>query len=96
MQSYKSMGRALTRDAQAACDFSFSTSKFSPFFHGASVTAELARTPINAGVTVRVPPNPASIAEFEPLGTLFALTRYLATFKISHNANRPEFPHSPR
>jgi hypothetical protein len=47
------------------------------------------------GVTVRVPPNPASIAEFEPLGTLFALTRYLATSKISHNANRPEFPHSP-
>ena len=23
----------LTRDAQAACDFSFSMSKFSPFFH---------------------------------------------------------------
>jgi len=47
------------------------------------------------GVTVRVPPNPASIAEFEPLGTRFALTRYLATSKISHNANRLEFPHSP-
>jgi hypothetical protein len=32
---------------------------------------------------VPVPPNPASIAEFEPLGTLFALTRYLPTSKIS-------------
>ena len=45
---------------------------------------------------VPVPPNPASIAEFEPLGTLFALTRYLPTFKISHNANRLWFPHSLR
>ena len=34
------------------------------------------------GVTVRVPPNPASIEEFEPLGTLFALTRYRAKSKI--------------
>jgi hypothetical protein len=25
-----------TRDAQAACDFSFSASKFSPFFHSAA------------------------------------------------------------
>ena len=45
---------------------------------------------------VPVPPNPASIAEFEPLGTLFALTRYLPTSKISHNANRLWFPHSLR
>jgi len=31
------MERALTRDAQAACDFSFSTSKFSPFFMAGTI-----------------------------------------------------------
>ena len=30
-----------TRDAQAACDFSFSGSKFSPFFHRVSVMAAI-------------------------------------------------------
>ena len=35
--------RARTRDAQAACDFSFSTSKFSPFFHSVSVMAAILR-----------------------------------------------------
>src|SRR5215469_5214741 len=37
------MDRARTRDAQAACDFSFSTSKFSPFFHRVSVRAAILR-----------------------------------------------------
>src|SRR6266581_7684674 len=37
------MERALTRDAQAACDFSFSTSKFSPFFHRVNVMAAILR-----------------------------------------------------
>ena len=33
----------LTRDAQAACDFSFSMSKFSPFFHSVRVMAAILR-----------------------------------------------------
>jgi hypothetical protein len=37
------MERALTQDAQAACDFSFSTSKFSPFFHRVNVMAAILR-----------------------------------------------------
>ena len=32
-----------TRDAQAACDFSFSGSKFSPFFQSVSVMAAILR-----------------------------------------------------
>ena len=32
-----------TGDAQAACDFSFATSKFSPFFHRVSVMAAILR-----------------------------------------------------
>jgi hypothetical protein len=37
------MDRARTGDAQAACDFSFSTLKFSPFFHSVSVMAAILR-----------------------------------------------------
>jgi len=36
----------LTRDAQAACDFSFSTSKFSPFFHTVKVMAAILRASV--------------------------------------------------
>src|ERR1700730_11674062 len=36
-------GGLFTQDAQAACDFSFSTSKFSPFFHKVSVMAAILR-----------------------------------------------------
>jgi len=35
-----------TRDAQAACDFSFSASKFSPFFHSVSVMAAILRASV--------------------------------------------------
>jgi hypothetical protein len=36
----------LTRDAQAACDFSFSMSKFSPFFHTVKVMAAILRASV--------------------------------------------------
>jgi hypothetical protein len=36
-----------TRDAQAACDFSFSASKFSPFFHKVSVIAAILRASVS-------------------------------------------------
>src|SRR5437870_12605868 len=36
-------GRLLTRDAQAACDFSFVASKFSPFFQSQRNGCNLAR-----------------------------------------------------
>ena len=36
-----------TRDAQAACDFSFSASKFSPFFHKVSVMAAILRASVS-------------------------------------------------
>ena len=36
----------LTRDAQAACDFSFSMSKFSPFFHNVRVMAAILRASV--------------------------------------------------
>src|SRR6266478_1162958 len=35
-----------TRDAQAACDFSFSASKLSPFFHRVSVMAAILRASV--------------------------------------------------
>ena len=35
-----------TGDAQAACDFSFSRSKFSPFFHRVSVMAAILRASV--------------------------------------------------
>jgi len=41
------MERALTRDAQAACDFSFSASKFSPFFHRVNVMAAILRASVS-------------------------------------------------
>ena len=34
-------------DTQAACDFSFSTSKFSPFFHSVSVIAAILRASVS-------------------------------------------------
>ena len=39
-------GQGLQRDAQAACDFSLSTSKFSPFFHRVSVRAAILRAKV--------------------------------------------------
>src|SRR6266853_3820635 len=40
-------GRVLHRDAQAACDFSFSASKFSPFFHRVNVMAAILRASVS-------------------------------------------------
>jgi hypothetical protein len=40
------MEKALTRDAQAACEFSLLTSKSSPFFHSVSVTAAILRASV--------------------------------------------------
>src|SRR5438445_7029046 len=45
-------GRLLTRDAQAACDFSFVASKFSPFFHRVSVMAAILRAGLPMGPMV--------------------------------------------
>src|SRR5438067_4133828 len=39
-------GGLFLRDAQAACDFRFSTSKFSPFFHRVSVMAASLRASV--------------------------------------------------
>ena len=36
-----------TGDAQAACDFSFSASKFSPFFHRVNVMAAILRASVS-------------------------------------------------
>jgi hypothetical protein len=40
------MERALPRDAQAACEFSLSMSKSSPFFHSVSVMAAILRASV--------------------------------------------------
>ena len=40
------MEKALTQDAQAACDFSFSTSKLAPFFHSVKVMAAILRASV--------------------------------------------------
>src|SRR5437667_8229854 len=44
-----------TRDAQAACDFSFSTSKFSPFFHRVSVMAAILRASVRRTIVGLMP-----------------------------------------
>ena len=44
-----------TRDAQAACDFSFSTSKFSPFFHRVSVIAAILRASVRRAMVGLMP-----------------------------------------
>ena len=49
-------GRGLfTRDAQAACDFSFSTSKFSPFFQRVSVIAAILRASVSRAIVGLMP-----------------------------------------
>ena len=48
-------GRALTGDAQAACDFSFSASKFSPFFHRVSVMAAILRASVRRAMVGLMP-----------------------------------------
>jgi hypothetical protein len=40
-------GKGSHRDAQAACDFSFSASKFSPFFHRVKVMAAILRASVS-------------------------------------------------
>jgi len=44
-----------TRDAQAACDFSFSASKFSPFFHRVSVMAAILRASVRRAMVGLMP-----------------------------------------
>src|SRR5213080_4732579 len=48
-------GRLLTRDAQAACDFSFVASKFSPFFHRVSVMAAILRARVRRTIVGLMP-----------------------------------------
>src|SRR2546429_8490885 len=44
-----------TGDAQAACDFSFSASKFSPFFHRVSVMAAILRASVRRTIVGLMP-----------------------------------------
>jgi hypothetical protein len=44
-----------TRDAQAACDFSFSASKFSPFFQSVSVMAAILRASVRRTIVGLMP-----------------------------------------
>ena len=44
-----------TRDAQAACDFSFSASKLSPFFHRVSVMAAILRASVRRAMVGLMP-----------------------------------------
>src|SRR5438093_6069640 len=44
-----------TGDAQAACDFSFSASKFSPFFHRVSVMAAILRARVRRTIVGLMP-----------------------------------------
>ena len=44
-----------TRDAQAACDFSLSASKFSPFFHRVSVMAAILRASVRRAIVGLIP-----------------------------------------
>ena len=44
-----------TRDAQAAFDFSFSASKFSPFFHKVSVMAAILRASVSRAMVGLMP-----------------------------------------
>src|SRR6478752_897525 len=44
-----------TRDAQAACDFSFLASKFSPFFHRVSVIAAILRASVRRAMVGFIP-----------------------------------------
>jgi hypothetical protein len=44
-----------TRDAQAACDFSFWASKFSPFFHRVSVIAAILRASVRRAMVGLMP-----------------------------------------
>jgi hypothetical protein len=47
--------RALPGDAQAACDFSLSASKFSPFFHRVSVMAAILRASVRRAIVGLMP-----------------------------------------
>ena len=44
-----------TGDAQAACDFSFATSKFPPFFHRVSVMAAILRASVRRAMVGLMP-----------------------------------------
>jgi len=48
-------GRGSYRDAQAACNFSFSASKFSPFFQSVSVMAAILRASVRRAMVGLMP-----------------------------------------
>jgi hypothetical protein len=48
-------GGLFTRDAQAACVFSLSASKFSPFFHRVSVMAAILRASVRRAMVGLIP-----------------------------------------
>jgi hypothetical protein len=48
-------GRALTRDAQAACNLSFCASKSSPFFQSVSVMAAILRASVSRAMVGLMP-----------------------------------------
>src|SRR5579862_7083847 len=48
-------GGLFTRDAQAACAFSLSASKFSPFFHSVSVMAAILRASVRRAIVGLMP-----------------------------------------
>src|SRR5438067_3306169 len=52
-----------TRDAQAACDFSFSASKFSPFFQRVSVIAAILRASVRRAIVGLMPFSQRSLIE---------------------------------
>ena len=54
-KSSPEMERLFTRDAQAACNFSFSASKFSPFFHSVSVMAAILRASVSRAMVGLMP-----------------------------------------
>ena len=49
------MEGVLPRDTQAACDFSLSASKFSPFFHRVSVMAAILRASVRRAIVGLIP-----------------------------------------
>ena len=52
---YRRWKGLFTRDAQAACDFSLSASKPSPFFHRVSVMAAILRASVSRAIVGFIP-----------------------------------------
>jgi hypothetical protein len=54
-REWAEMEKLFTGDAQAACDFNFSASKFSPFFHILSVMAAILRASVRRAMVGLMP-----------------------------------------